>query len=94
MEPFIWTNLGPTGHDMLQFDEKRFGGRNYGDRFSGNSSATAAIDLGDLAAPVRSVVKRYLSTNGAAGGFGSDEDWFRFTLSSAQPATSRRSGRR
>ncbi len=87
MEPFIWTSNGPTGHDMLQFDEIRFAGRNYGDRYSGNSSAANAVDFGDLANPLRSVVERDLTTNGVAGPLNTDEDWFRFTLSSPQPVT-------
>ncbi|MBY0261500.1 MAG: hypothetical protein K2Q20_04115, partial [Phycisphaerales bacterium] len=84
MEPFINVNF-----DALQIDELRGGQRNYGDRFSGNSSAATARDFGDLASPLRSVVAPNLSTNGVANangaGNGTGQDWFRFTLSSAQP---------
>lgn len=87
MEPFIWSASGPNGLDTLQIDEIRIAGRNYGDRFSGNHSAANAINFGDLANPLRSVVERYLSTNGANGQNNTDEDWFSFTLSSPQPVT-------
>jgi len=83
MEPFINTNF-----ETLNIDERRGAGRNYGDRYAGNSSAASAHDFGDLTAPVlRSVIERDLSTNGANGFGGSGADWFRFTLSSPQPVT-------
>jgi hypothetical protein len=80
MEPFA------TGvFDMLQVDDRRAGGFNYGDRFSGNQSAATAVNYGNLTTPVlRSVIERNLSTNGQFGPSNSDEDWFRFTLSSPQ----------
>jgi hypothetical protein len=75
MEPFINLNFETT-----QIDEKRGAGRNYGDRWSGNSSGAAAADFGNLTTPfLRSVVERNLSTNGSAV-----SDWFKFTIDSAQ----------
>ena len=86
MEPFINVNF-----DALQIDEMRGGQRNYGDRFAGNTTAATGRDFGDLASPLRSVVAPNLSTNGVANangvGNGTGQDWFRFTLSSAQPVT-------
>ena len=80
MEPFI-----SLAFDMLTIDERRGAGRNYGDRLSGNHTADAAYDLGDLASPApRAVIERDLSTNGVGGAFGSGEDWFRFRLSTPQ----------
>jgi len=83
MEPSIHFNV-----DTLSNDEKRAGGRNYGDRFSGNVNAANAKDFGDLTTPIlRSVIERDLSINGLNGALGSGSDWFRFTLSSAQPVS-------
>jgi len=80
MEPFIHTST-----DAVTIDERRGAGRSYGDRFSGNNSAINAANLGDLTSPApRSVIERNLSTNGSTGFNNSDEDWFRFTLSSTQ----------
>lgn len=81
MEPAI-----STAFDAVQVDERRGAGRNYGDRFSGNNSAANAVDFGNLTTPVlKSIIERNLSTNGTTGPNNSDEDWFRFTLSSSQP---------
>lgn len=83
MEPFITTSF-----DMVQIDERRGAGRNYGDRYSGNNSAVNAKNFGDLTTPIlKSVIERNLSTNGTAGPNNSDEDWYRFTLSSTQTVT-------
>ncbi|MDX2114637.1 MAG: PKD domain-containing protein [Planctomycetota bacterium] len=80
MEPFL-----STAFDMTTVDERRGAGRSHGDRFSGNHSASTARDLGELAAPAaRSVLEANLSTNGAGGPGGTGEDWFRFSLASAQ----------
>ncbi|MEK6642372.1 MAG: PKD domain-containing protein [Planctomycetota bacterium] len=78
MEPFLTALL-----DMVQLDEMRGVQRNYGDRYAGNHSPAAAHDFGDLTEPVkRSVVERFLSVNGADGVNNTNEDWFRFHLSS------------
>ncbi|MFM9958393.1 MAG: PKD domain-containing protein [Phycisphaerales bacterium] len=77
MEPFI-----STVFDVVQIDERRGGGRNYGDRFSGNNSAANAVNAGDLT--TRSYIARWLSTNGATGPNNTNQDWFRFSLASAQ----------
>lgn len=83
MEPFA-----STAFEMVRIDDRRGGQRNYGDRFTGNNSGAAAKDFGDLTSPsVRSVIERNLSTNGTAGFNNSDEDWFKFTLSSPQNVT-------
>ena len=83
MEPFI-----NTGFDGLQIDDIRGGQRNYGDRFAGNISAATAQNFGDLTTPIQtSVIARNLSTNGSAGANGTNADWFRFTLSTAQNVT-------
>jgi len=83
MEPNISLNF-----DMLTVDERRGAARNYGDRFAGNSNVFSAHDFGDLTSPIlRSVIEKDLSTNGQAGPLGSSNDWFRFSLSSAQPVT-------
>jgi len=83
MEPFINTNF-----EMTQMDERRGIARNYGDRFVGNNSGATARDFGTLTTPsVRSVVEQGLSTNGAGGVNNTDEDWFRFTLGTAQAVT-------
>ncbi|MBL0922248.1 MAG: pre-peptidase C-terminal domain-containing protein [Phycisphaerales bacterium] len=80
MEPSIQTST-----DAVTIDERRGAGRSYGDRYSGNNSAANATNFGDLTSPaVRSVIERNLSTNGTAGFNNTDEDWFRFTLSSTQ----------
>ncbi|TVQ60461.1 MAG: hypothetical protein EA379_08095 [Phycisphaerales bacterium] len=81
MEPSISTNF-----DVVGVDEKRGAGRNYGDRHAGNHSAANAVDYGDLASPItRSVIERDLSLNTATGPNNTNQDWFRFTLSSSQP---------
>lgn len=79
MEPFIQTST-----DAVAVDERRGAGRSYGDRYSGNNSAANAKDFGDLASPLRSIIERWLSTNGSTGFDNSDEDWFRFSLASQQ----------
>lgn len=80
MEPFA-----STAFEMTQIDEWRGLGRNYGDRFAGNNSGATAKDFGDLTTPsVKSIVEQRLSTNGTTGPSNSDEDWFKFTLSSSQ----------
>lgn len=79
MEPLI-----SVVFDVVQIDERRFAGHNYGDRFSGNQSPADAVDLGDLALPLRSVLEPSLSTNGANGPNNSGEDWFLFALSAPQ----------
>jgi hypothetical protein len=78
MEPQLSTLF-----DVLQIDERRGAGANYGDRFSGNNSATNAVNFGTVNGPNRSIALQNLSTNGTAGFNNSDEDWFRFTLTSA-----------
>lgn len=80
MEPFI-----STAFDVVQIDDRRGGGRNYGDRLSGNNSAANATNVGDLT--TRSYIARSLSTNGSAGPNNSNQDWFRFSLSSSQIVT-------
>ncbi|CAN5814398.1 hypothetical protein BH11PLA1_BH11PLA1_17080 [soil metagenome] len=81
MEPQISTSF-----DMLSVDEKRAAGRNYGDRFSGNSTAALARDFGNLTAPtLRSVIYRDLSTNGSTGINNTNQDWFKFTLGTDEP---------
>ncbi|MGE3109649.1 MAG: immunoglobulin domain-containing protein [Phycisphaerales bacterium] len=80
MEPQLATSF-----EMLEIDDIRGAQRNYGDRFAGNNSAANATNFGDLTSPVlKSIIERNLSTNGAAGFNNSDEDWFRFTIGSAQ----------
>lgn len=81
LEPVLNTDI-----DGLSVDEIRGAHRNYGDRLSGNGSPETAVHLGDLASPApRALRFRWLSTNGSSATFnGSDRDWFRFTLSSAQ----------
>lgn len=78
MEPFI-----SVAYDTHQIDDLRNVQRSYGDRFAGNHSAATAADLGDIssATGTRSYVFRTLSTNGAFGPGGTNEDWFRFTMS-------------
>ncbi len=78
MEPSLSTDF-----DVVQIDERRGAGANYGDRFSGNNSATNAVNFGTVNGPNRSIVLQHLSTNGTAGFNNSDEDWFRFTLTAA-----------
>ena len=80
MEPFI-----STAFDMVQIDDRRGGGRNYGDWLSGNNSAANAANLGDLTNA--SSIARSLSTNGGTGPSGTNQDWFRFSLSSPQTVT-------
>lgn len=83
MEPMIFTS-----RDMLQRDEIRAAQRNYGDRFAGNQTFNTAHDFGNLTSPVlRSVIVRDLSTNGFSGWNFSRQDFFKFTLGSAQPVT-------
>lgn len=80
MEPSISTDF-----DVVQMDDRRGGGRNYGDRYAGNHSAGTAKDFGDLTTPsARSVRELDLSLNGTAGFGNTDEDWFAFTLDSTQ----------
>lgn len=83
MEP----QTGPNpGFDLLPTDDIRGAQRNYGDVFAPNHSSGAATVLGSLNSPSRrSFIARNLSTNGATSGAGSvGEDWFRFTLTSAE----------
>lgn len=83
MEP----QTGPTPtFDMLSIDDRRGAQRNYGDVFAPNHSSATATVLGSLNSPARrSFIARNLSTNGATTGSGSvGEDWFRFTLTSAE----------
>ncbi|MDX2115330.1 MAG: PKD domain-containing protein [Planctomycetota bacterium] len=81
MEPFA-----SAAFDLLQIDDRRAAARNYGDRFSGNQSSATAKDFGNLTSPVlKSIIERNLSTNGVVGANNTDEDWFKFTLGSAQP---------
>ena len=83
MEPSIF-----TGSDQQLIDDIRFGQRNYGDRFAGNINAANARNFGNLTSPaLRSVIERRLSTNRFNIATGTNNDWFRFTLSSAQPVT-------
>lgn len=83
MEPSIF-----TGQDQQLIDDIRFGQRNYGDRFAGNINAANARNFGDLTSPaLRSVIERRLSTNSFNIANGTNNDWFRFSLSSAQPVT-------
>lgn len=75
-----------TGFDTIQVDDRRGIQRNYGDRNAGNNAAGTAKDLGNMTSPsVRSAIVREASTNGTAGFNNTDEDWYRFTLGSAQP---------
>ncbi len=80
MEPFI-----STAFDAVQIDDRRGGGRNYGDRYSGNQSSATAKDLGNLTS--QSFIGKNLSTNGVAGPNGTAQDWFKFTLSSPMATT-------
>lgn len=80
MEPSIQLST-----DGVTVDETRGGQRNYGDRYAGNHSAGDAHDFGDITSPsLRAVVERQLSTNGATGFGDTNQDWFRFTISSTQ----------
>jgi hypothetical protein len=80
MEPFA-----STAFEMTQIDEIRAAQINYGDRFAGNNSAANAKDFGNLTTPIlKSIIERNLSTNGASGPNGTNQDWFRFTLGSTQ----------
>ncbi len=83
MEPII----PPGGIEPLRVDEQRGAGSNYGDRFSGNSSIEAAVQLDALDRNILSqqlvtpaVVERHLSTNGPEGLTGAASDWFRFEV--------------
>lgn len=83
MEPSI--NLA---FDVVQMDDRRGAGRNYGDRFAGNQSAATAAYFGDLAAPTPHSVRQLdLSLNGASGFGNTSEDWFAFFLSTPQSVT-------
>ncbi|MCA9292434.1 MAG: hypothetical protein KDA20_01325 [Phycisphaerales bacterium] len=76
MEPVV-----SLAFDVVQLDERRGGQRNYGDRFSGNNAPTTAHDVGNLSQPVEhSIFERWLSTNGASGFNGSNQDYFTFTI--------------
>lgn len=80
MEPFIQTST-----DMVQIDDRRAAGRNYGDRFSGNQTLANARDFGNVSLPVlRSIIQRDLSLNGFwnNGTNPSGADFFRFTINS------------
>jgi hypothetical protein len=79
MEPFI-----SVAYEMVQNDDRRGIQRNYGDRFAGNISGATATDFGTLTGPNRSVIERDLSTNGTAGFNSTSQDFFKFTLGSAQ----------
>lgn len=81
MEPVLNTTI-----DGLSIDEVRGAHRNYGDRLSGNGSSEFAHDLGNLTSPgPRGVRFESLSTNGTLAHYnGTDRDWFRFRLSTAQ----------
>ncbi len=71
--------------DGLQFDERRGGAANYGDRFAPNHTVQDAHDFGVLDDPApRSVIEQYLATM-APGNGSPDEDWFRFTITQDQP---------
>ena len=84
MEPQIAGNTF-NSYDAIAVDDRRAVGRNYGDRYSGNQSPATAFNLGNLTTPtLRSAIERDLSTNSAAGFGNTDEDWFRFTIDSAQ----------
>lgn len=80
MEPQI-----SLGFDVVQTDDRRGGGKNYGDRFAGNQSVGTAINAGDLTS--QSYIARALSTNGSAGANNTNQDWFTFTLTSPQTVT-------
>ncbi|HVZ94614.1 MAG TPA: PKD domain-containing protein, partial [Phycisphaerales bacterium] len=82
MEPFL-----SVAFDQQQIDDLRNVQRNYGDRFAGNNSAANARDFGTLTGPTRSVIERLLSTNGSSGPSNTNQDWFKFTLGSAQNIT-------
>ncbi len=79
MEPQINQNSPLNG---VQIDDIRAAGRLYGDKFAPNHTTATATNFGNLTAPVRrSVIERFLSTNGQTSGQGSTgEDWFRFTI--------------
>ncbi len=80
MEPFAG-----TAFDAVQIDEIRGAARNYGDKYAGNNSGAAAVDFGNLTTPIaRSIIEKNLSTNGVSGFNASGEDWFKFTIDSAQ----------
>lgn len=77
-----------SAFEMLQIDDRRGIQRNYGDHFAGNNNVANARNFGNLTSPVvRSVIRRDLSTNGSAGFNGTSNDWFKFTLGSAQTVT-------
>jgi subtilisin-like proprotein convertase family protein len=82
MEPFLSIMF-----ETLQVDDIRGGQRNYGDRFAGQTLDTNPYDFGTLTNPSRSVFEPMLSTNGTFGAQGTNEDWFRFTMTTAQSLT-------
>ncbi len=76
MEPFILTFF-----EGGQLDDARAIGRMNGDRYAGNNSPGAAVNLGNLSQPLlHAVVADRLSTNGSSGFGNTDEDFFRFTI--------------
>ncbi len=80
MEPSL-----STAFEMLETDDIRGAQRNYGDRFAGNNSTANARNFGNLTTPIlKSIIEKNLSTNGTGGFSNTDEDWFRFTIDSAQ----------
>jgi len=80
MEPFASANF-----EMTQIDEIRGSQRNHGDRFAGNGLFSTAQDFGSLTTPVvKSIIERNLSTNSSGGPNGTFNDWFKFTIGSAQ----------
>ncbi len=92
MEPNISNNV-----ILLSPDDVRAAIRNYGDRYSNitNHAPAFAKDYGDLTTPtVRSVIERDLGVNGTAVLINSqppmplsEDDYFKFTLSSTQSVT-------
>ena len=80
MEPFIDPN-----HNGPSIDDLRAAAASYGDRFAGNHVRSTAHDFGNLTTPqIHSLRIENLSTNGAAGPGGTSDDWFQFTIDSAQ----------
>ena len=83
MEPQITTSVSG-----LTVDERRGLVSNYGDRFSGNYSFATAANLGNLTSPIqRSDIERDLGLNPVGTPNNSDEDFFSFTLGTAQTVT-------
>lgn len=83
MEPQINQSSPLNG---VQIDDIRAAGRLYGDKFAPNHTTATAANFGNLTTPIRrSVIERFLSTNGATTGQGSTgEDWFRFTINTPE----------